>query len=44
MGKTLIGIIASPRKAGNCELFIKKIFLQLGKAGNCGWRAFPNST
>ncbi len=33
MGKTLIGIIASPRKAGNCELFIKKIFLQLGE----GW-------
>ncbi|MGA2402345.1 MAG: flavodoxin family protein [Syntrophobacteraceae bacterium] len=33
MGKTLIGISASPRKQGNCELFIKHIFLQLGE----GW-------
>ena len=33
MGKTLLGISASPRKLGNCELFIKEIFRQLGE----GW-------
>ncbi|MGA2936259.1 MAG: flavodoxin family protein [Syntrophobacteraceae bacterium] len=33
MGKTLLGISASPRKLGNCELFIKEIFKQLGE----GW-------
>jgi multimeric flavodoxin WrbA len=27
--KTLLGIIASPRKFGNCELFIKEVFRQL---------------
>ena len=31
MGKTLLGISASPRKLGNCELFIKEIFKQLGR-------------
>jgi len=34
MGKTLLGISASPRKLGNCELFIKEIFRQLGE----GWQ------
>ncbi|MEM5787698.1 MAG: flavodoxin family protein [Syntrophobacteraceae bacterium] len=29
MPKTLLGIIASPRKNGNCELFTKSIYLQL---------------
>ncbi len=29
MGKTLLGIIASPRKLGNCELFIKEIHSRL---------------
>lgn len=33
MGRTLLGISASPRKLGNCELFIKEIFKQLGE----GW-------
>ena len=33
MGKTLLGISGSPRKLGNCELFIKEIFKQLGE----GW-------
>jgi multimeric flavodoxin WrbA len=33
MGKTLLGISASPRKFGNCELFIKNIFQHLGE----GW-------
>ena len=33
MGKTLLGISASPRKLGNCELFIKDIFQHLGE----GW-------
>jgi len=33
MGKTLLGISASPRKLGNCELFIKDIFKRLGE----GW-------
>ena len=33
MGKKLLGISASPRKLGNCELFIKHIFQQLGE----GW-------
>ena len=33
MGKTLLGISASPRKLGNCELFIKDIFKYLGE----GW-------
>lgn len=33
MGQTLLGISASPRKHGNCELFIKEIFRQLGE----GW-------
>ncbi len=33
MVKTLLGISASPRKLGNCELFIKHIFQQLGE----GW-------
>ncbi|MDR3554487.1 MAG: flavodoxin family protein [Syntrophobacteraceae bacterium] len=33
MGKTLLGITASPRKLGNCELFIKDIFKRLGD----GW-------
>ncbi len=33
MGKTLLGISASPRKHGNCELFIKDIFGHLGD----GW-------
>ncbi|MGD0398778.1 MAG: flavodoxin family protein [Syntrophobacteraceae bacterium] len=33
MSKTLLGISASPRKLGNCELFIKEIFKQLGE----GW-------
>ena len=33
MGKTLLGISASPRKLGNCEIFIKEIFKQLGD----GW-------
>jgi multimeric flavodoxin WrbA len=31
MVKTLLGISASPRKLGNCELFIKEIFKQLGE-------------
>ncbi|MDA8306600.1 MAG: flavodoxin family protein [Deltaproteobacteria bacterium] len=30
MGKTLLGISASPRKLGNCELFIKDIFRRMG--------------
>jgi len=30
MSKTLLGICASPRKLGNCELFIKDIFKHLG--------------
>ncbi|MEN6440052.1 MAG: flavodoxin family protein [Syntrophobacter sp.] len=29
MGKVLLGIIASPRKAGNCELFIKETYRRL---------------
>jgi len=33
MGKILLGISGSPRKFGNCELFIKEIFMQLGE----GW-------
>ena len=33
MMKSLLGISASPRKLGNCELFIKHIFRQLGE----GW-------
>lgn len=33
MGKTLLGISASPRKLGNCELFIKDIFKRMGE----GW-------
>jgi multimeric flavodoxin WrbA len=33
MGKILLGISGSPRKFGNCELFIKEIFKQLGE----GW-------
>jgi multimeric flavodoxin WrbA len=33
MGKTLLGFSASPRKLGNCELFIKEVFRQLGE----GW-------
>ncbi len=33
MGKSLLGISASPRKLGNCELFIKEIFKHLGQ----GW-------
>ena len=33
MGKTLLGISASPRKLGNCELFIKDIFRRMGE----GW-------
>ncbi|MHC1730188.1 MAG: flavodoxin family protein [Syntrophobacteraceae bacterium] len=33
MVKTLLGISASPRKLGNCELFLKEIFRQLGS----GW-------
>lgn len=33
MGKTLVGISASPRKLGNCELFIKDIFRRMGE----GW-------
>ncbi len=30
MAKILLGIVASPRKFGNSELFIKELFLQLG--------------
>ena len=33
MEKTLLGICASPRKLGNCELFIKDVFKNLGR----GW-------
>lgn len=33
MAKTLLGISGSPRKLGNCELFIKDIFSHLGD----GW-------
>ncbi len=33
MGKTLLGISGSPRKHGNCELFIKDIFKLMGQ----GW-------
>ena len=33
MGKILLGFSASPRKLGNCELFIKEVFRQLGE----GW-------
>jgi multimeric flavodoxin WrbA len=33
VNKNLLGISASPRKFGNCELFIKHIFKQLGE----GW-------
>lgn len=33
MNKVLLGISASPRKLGNCELFIKDIFKRLGE----GW-------
>jgi multimeric flavodoxin WrbA len=33
MGKTLLGIVASPRRLGNCELFIKEIHSNLG----AGW-------
>lgn len=33
MGKTLLGICASPRKLGNCELFVKEIFKRMGD----GW-------
>ncbi len=29
MAKTLLGLVASPRKFGNSELFIKELFLQL---------------
>ena len=29
MAKTLLGIVASPRKFGNSELFIKELYLQL---------------
>lgn len=32
--KTLLGIIASPRHMGNCELFVKELFAQLP----AGWR------
>ncbi len=34
MDKTLLGISGSPRKHGNCELFIREIHKQLGS----GWR------
>ncbi len=34
MEKTLLGISASPRKLGNCELLLKEIFSQLGS----GWQ------
>jgi multimeric flavodoxin WrbA len=30
MGKTLLGLSASPRKFGNCELFMKEVFARLG--------------
>lgn len=33
MGKVLIGLLGSPRKHGNCELFTKEIFSQMGS----GW-------
>ena len=33
MNKILLGISASPRKLGNCELFIKHLFKRLGE----GW-------
>ncbi len=33
MGKILLGIVASPRKFGNCELFIKEIHARMGD----GW-------
>jgi multimeric flavodoxin WrbA len=29
MAKTLLGLVASPRKFGNSELFIKELYLQL---------------
>jgi multimeric flavodoxin WrbA len=33
MAKTLLGIVGSPRKFGNCELFIKELYAQLPQ----GW-------
>lgn len=33
MAKTLLGIVGSPRKHGNCELFIKELYGQLAQ----GW-------